>query len=199
MSQYSLDAPELLKHCIDPNKAILSNRTTTLFRTSEETRYSDDPTATITETVQGTVTSTTTTYIYNEPIKRHVATINPVLRDIEKRHPKSFVSQACSCVYKPTTKTVTRTAKVTKYTTQTSTKAAPPPAKVTDTRDVSITEHVTITVSELLGTVSRALTNPSSAGHPRPNQHSNVQSHLYRRPRPLCRYPASGMHSIWAC
>jgi hypothetical protein len=112
-----------------------------------ESLYSDDPTATVYETTQTGVASTSTTYVYVPPQKRSVPTVNPVLRDMEKRHPKKFVSEACSCVYKPTTKTVTRTAKVTKYVTKTTTKPAPAAVTKTTTKDVSVTKQIDITVS----------------------------------------------------
>ncbi|KAM0355600.1 hypothetical protein ACHAP4_007582 [Fusarium culmorum] len=81
----------------------LYDRTTTVSVTNVEVVIPPIPTVTITRTL-----SVSTVYLYR-PNQKREASLETVLASLEKKYSKAAVTAGCSCVYDPTTETVTQT------------------------------------------------------------------------------------------
>ncbi|KAH6867403.1 hypothetical protein B0T10DRAFT_572367 [Thelonectria olida] len=125
-----------------PTQSTTVEVTTTVFITSEETRYSQNPTHTQVQTVTA---PTTTIYKYSGPQKR--GALNPVLSSLESKYSEPIVTAGCNCVYKPSTETVTHKASVTEQATQDLTSGPVTTIVVTDTQYVPVTQEVDITTT----------------------------------------------------
>ncbi|KAF7543170.1 hypothetical protein G7Z17_g10962 [Cylindrodendrum hubeiense] len=125
-----------------PTQSTTLEVTTTVFVTSEETRYSQNPTQTQVETVTAPAK---TIYRYRPAGKRDA--LNPVLHSLEMKYSESMVTAGCNCVYEPSTETVTSTASVIEEATQQLTSGPVTTVVVTETQYVPVTQEVDVTIT----------------------------------------------------